>query len=135
MGLRASATVTSRPNRLNVLTKTPIGANEPKSIMVPAQSNTTALNLLIWKTPSRTQACHHFLAERKSSRGAGAAGHHGYPDIFFWCVGPHHLGFRRDVAAGPALRNRPAAEVEHSVHLRKDQRVEFVRGERRRGIA
>ncbi len=42
IGPRASSTVISTPNCWNAFTKTPIGACEPWSIIVPAQSKTTA---------------------------------------------------------------------------------------------
>ena len=42
MGPRASSMVSATPNFSNSRTKAPIGAQEPKSRMVPAQSKTTA---------------------------------------------------------------------------------------------
>ena len=47
MGVRASSMVAEMSKRPKASTKTPMGAKEPKSIIVPAQSNTAALNRLM----------------------------------------------------------------------------------------
>ena len=47
IGPRACSIVTATPKRSKALTKTPIGAKEPKSIIVPAQSKTTAFSLFM----------------------------------------------------------------------------------------
>ena len=42
IGMRASSTVMATPNSAKASTKTPIGASDPWSTTVPAQSKTTA---------------------------------------------------------------------------------------------
>src|SRR5262245_28154055 len=95
IGPRASAIVTSTPNSLKALTKTPIGANEPKSIIVPAQSKTTALNLA--RISLQSQTVDDFFAKRETSRGARPTGYRGDANMLFRRIGEDNLRFRRHI--------------------------------------
>src|ERR1700749_2754120 len=94
MGPRASSIAISPPKPRNTSTKAPIGAREPKSTMVPAQSKTTALRAVMAALLSK-QVGDGFLANGEGGRGAGTAGHHDEAD-----------GVRRPVAEHGAVGGR-----------------------------
>src|SRR6478672_7443220 len=75
MGPRASSIEMSTPKPLNTSTKAPMGARDPKSTIVPAQSKTTAFRAVMAILLS-VEVGDGLFADGEGGRGARAAGHH-----------------------------------------------------------
>src|SRR5258707_15725934 len=76
IGPRASSMVTSMPKVAKVSTNAPIGASEPWSTTVPAQSKITAFTCCMATAPLRSteDAGDHLFGDGERRAGAGATG-------------------------------------------------------------
>ena len=122
------------PKRAKISTKAPIGAREPKSTVVPAQSKITARNWL--RSFTRPPVSVHLKRSATISSPIAKAVEAPVPDV---TIAMRTLGIRRihqhqpilgaGVSSGPALFDRrPVAE--QGLIFVEDQFVKGVRSER-----
>src|SRR5262245_61487512 len=106
-------------NSDSTLTKAPIGAREPWSTMVPAQSKTTAFTFMSDLTRVGTLARtavelrDDLLADGERGRGAGAAGDDDNAHAVGRAVDQHQAVARRRIGSGPAFGDGAPGQVEH----------------------
>ena len=83
MSARASAGAMTTPSPANASISASTGATQPKSTIVPAQSNTTALIAPVSMSlaPSGQPVADDGLGEAEADRGAAAGGDHDEPHV------------------------------------------------------